>query len=72
MEVEFLKYILTTTGVKMNLKKVKIILDWPTPITIKEMQEFMGFANFYKKFIRGYSGISALITNLTKKDKLFN
>jgi RNase H-like domain found in reverse transcriptase len=36
------------------------------------MQEFIEFTNFYKKFIRGYSSISALITDLTKKDKSFN
>jgi hypothetical protein len=48
------------------------VLDWPTPKTVKEVQEFMGFANFYRKFIRGYSGISAPITDLTKKDKPFN
>jgi hypothetical protein len=56
----------------MNLKKIKTILDWPTPRTVKEVQKFMRFANFYRKFIRGYSGISALITNLIKKNKSFN
>jgi Reverse transcriptase (RNA-dependent DNA polymerase) len=36
-EVKFLRYILTTTGVKMNLEKIKIILNWPTSITVKEI-----------------------------------
>jgi Reverse transcriptase (RNA-dependent DNA polymerase) len=36
-EVEFLGYILTTTGVKINLKKVKAVLDWPTSKTVKEV-----------------------------------
>jgi Reverse transcriptase (RNA-dependent DNA polymerase) len=71
-EVEFLGYILTTIGVKINLKKVKTVLNWPILITVKEMQKFIRFANFYKKFIQGYSGISALIINFTKKDKAFN
>jgi Reverse transcriptase (RNA-dependent DNA polymerase) len=71
-EVEFLGYILTTTGVKMNPEKVKAVLDWPTSITVKEVQEFMGFANFYRKFIREYSSILILITDFTKKDKSFN
>jgi Reverse transcriptase (RNA-dependent DNA polymerase) len=71
-EVEFLEYILTTTDVKINLKKVKAVLGWPILITVKEVQEFIRFANFYRKFIRGYSDISALIINLTKKDKAFN
>jgi Reverse transcriptase (RNA-dependent DNA polymerase) len=37
IEVKFLKYILTTTGVKINLKKIKVILDWPIPKTVKEI-----------------------------------
>jgi hypothetical protein len=56
----------------MNPKKVKAVLDWLTPITVKKMQEFMRFANFYRKFIREYSGILVSITNLIKKDKAFN
>jgi Reverse transcriptase (RNA-dependent DNA polymerase) len=36
-EVEFLGYILTTTGVKINLKKVKTVLDWPTLTTVKKV-----------------------------------
>jgi hypothetical protein len=71
-KVKFLKYILTTTDVKINPEKIKIVLDWPTPTTIKKIQKFIKFANFYRKFIRGYSDISALITNLIKKDKTFN
>jgi Reverse transcriptase (RNA-dependent DNA polymerase) len=71
-EVKFLEYILTTTDIKINPKKVKAVLDWLTLITIKKMQKFIKFANFYKKFIRKYSGILILITNLIKKDKAFN
>jgi Reverse transcriptase (RNA-dependent DNA polymerase) len=36
-EVEFLGYILTTTDIKINLKKIKAVLDWPTLITVKEI-----------------------------------
>jgi hypothetical protein len=38
---------------------------------VTEIQEFMGFANFYRKFIRGYSGVLALFTDLIKKNKTF-
>jgi hypothetical protein len=36
-KIKFLEYILTTTDIKMNPEKVKTVLDWPTPITVKEM-----------------------------------
>jgi RNase H-like domain found in reverse transcriptase len=47
------------------------VQEWPIPKTVTEVQEFMGFANFYRRFIRGYSGIATPLTNLTKKDKAF-
>jgi len=69
--VNFLGYVLTTDGVEMDPVKTAAIRDWPTPKNVTEVQEFMGFANFYRKFIRGYSGVSAPLTDLTKKDKTF-
>jgi hypothetical protein len=56
----------------MNPEKVKAVLDWLILTTVKEVQEFIRFTNFYRKFIREYSGISVLITNLIKKNKAFN
>ena len=55
----------------MDSVKTAVIKDWPTPKNVIEIQEFMGFTNFYRKFIRGYSGVSVLFTDLTKKDKTF-
>jgi hypothetical protein len=71
-EIEFLGYILTQDGIKMNPAKVKTVLNWPIPKTVIEIQEFMRFANFYRRFIKGYSGIVIPLTNLTKKDKAFS
>ena len=41
----------------MDPTKVKTILDWPAPTTVKELQSFLGFANFYCHFIDNYSGV---------------
>jgi hypothetical protein len=69
--INFLGYILIINGVKMDSVKIAAIRDWPTPKNVTEIQEFMGFANFYRKFIREYSGVLALFTNLIKKNKTF-
>ncbi|KAL0154063.1 hypothetical protein M9458_050637 [Cirrhinus mrigala] len=42
-------------------------LNWPRPRTIKELQRFLGFANFYRRFIRNFSLVAAPLTNMTKK-----
>ena len=46
LEVEFLRYIIGINGIKMDLNKITAIRDWPQPTTVKEVQAFLGFANF--------------------------
>jgi hypothetical protein len=55
----------------MNPVKTAAIRDWPTPKNMIKIQKFIDFANFYRKFIRGYSSVSVLLTDLTKKNKTF-
>ena len=57
-EVEFLGYVLGAGGLKMDKKKVQEIVDWPIPRSLKEVQSFLGFCNFYQRFIKGYSKIA--------------
>ncbi len=63
----FLGYIISQEGVAMDEGKVHAVLNWPLPSNIKELQRFLGFANFYRRFIRGFSSIAAPLTNMTKK-----
>ena len=70
-EVVFLGYIVTTTGLAIDPKKVEAILEWLAPTDVKEVQSFLGFVNFYRRFIKDYSRIAGLLTELTHKDKEF-
>jgi hypothetical protein len=70
-ETDFLGFIISTEGVKMDPKKVATVQEWPTPKTVKDVQSFLGFANYYRRFIEGYSGIAAPLTEITKKEKGF-
>jgi hypothetical protein len=56
----------------MNSKKLEAIEKWPKSKSVTEIQEFLGFANFYRRFIREYSGLATLLTNLTKKEVKFH
>ena len=66
--VEYLGYILSPSGLTMSDNKIKIIQDWPEPKKVKNIQSFLGFANFYCQFIFNYSDIVIPLTRLTWKD----
>ena len=70
-EVPYLGLVITTEGVKMDPAKVDTIVNWPTLINVKDVQSFLGFANFYRRFIYGYSKLASPLTQLTKKDVPF-
>ena len=69
--VEFLGLIVSGNGLKMCPDKVQAIRDWPTLKSVKEVQAFLGFANFYWRFIEDYSKITVPLTKLTRKNELF-
>src|SRR6266481_6965007 len=58
---------LSPEGLTMASNKVQIIQDWPEPRKVKDIQSFLGFANFYCHFIYEYSRIAVLLTRLTQK-----
>uniref|UniRef100_A0A3B1J8V2 Gypsy retrotransposon integrase-like protein 1 n=1 Tax=Astyanax mexicanus TaxID=7994 RepID=A0A3B1J8V2_ASTMX len=61
--VAFLGYILSKEGIEMDPTKIAAVLSWPTPRTIKDLQRFLGFANFYRRLIRGFSVLAAPLTS---------
>ncbi|XP_029114156.1 uncharacterized protein lrfn4b, partial [Scleropages formosus] len=64
-KVSFLGFILTRDGIAMDPGKVQTIQQWPRPTTTKALQRFLGFSNFYRRFIRNFSTIVAPLTALT-------
>jgi len=67
-KVDFLGYVVATDGVTMNEKKVESVKAWRAPASVKDVQNFIGFANFYRRFIKNFSAICAPIPNLLKGD----
>ena len=59
-EVDYLGLVITPGGLKMQDKKVATIHDWEDPENVKDVQSFLGFANFYRRFIFNYSKVVAL------------
>ncbi|XP_027122069.1 uncharacterized protein [Coffea arabica] len=59
-------------GMKMDDQKVKAIQEWPTPRSVGDVQNFHGVAGFYRRFVRDFSTIAALLTELIKKNENFH
>jgi hypothetical protein len=64
-EIEFLRVIIGNGQVRMDPKKIAMISDWTIPKTKKDVQAFLGFCNFYRRFIKDFRKITKPMTLLT-------
>ncbi|GJP80149.1 hypothetical protein CLOP_g10375, partial [Closterium sp. NIES-67] len=67
-KVQFLGHIVSAQGVHVDPKKIKAVRTWKTPENVKELQQFLGFANYYNRFVPQYAKIAMPLTNLLKKN----
>ena len=65
-EIRFLDYVVSAQGVKIEDEQIKVVKNWPEPKSVQDIQVFIGFANFYRCFIRGFSRIAAPLTFMLK------
>ena len=69
MEVDFLGFRINTEGIFMDLERIRAVEEWLPPQDIHQLQVFLGFANFFRRFIKNYSRITAPLLNLLKMGK---
>ncbi|KAL4377558.1 hypothetical protein GQ457_02G015650 [Hibiscus cannabinus] len=67
-EIDYLGYVISQGVFRMDNGKVSSIMEWPTPITIKDLRGFLDLYGYYRRFIQGYGIIAQPLTNLLKKD----
>lgn len=70
-ETKFLGVIVGRNGIRMDPEKIAAIVEWATPTHLKQVQAFLGFINFYRRFIKNFSRVARPLAQLTKKDKSF-
>jgi len=68
-EVGFLEVVIGPEGIKMKEEKVKGVVEWPTPKCVKDVQKFLGLANYYRQFIEGFASIARLLHDMVKNNK---
>jgi RNase H-like domain found in reverse transcriptase/Reverse transcriptase (RNA-dependent DNA polymerase) len=70
-KIEYLGLVVEEGKLTMDPAKLKGILDWPAPKTVKEVRFFIGFGKFYRRFVKGFSHLAHPLHNLLKKNKKF-
>ena len=68
-EVEFLGVVIGPKGVEIQKEKVEGVLNWPAPRNVKEVQKFLGLANYYRRFIKNFARIAAPLHALVRKEQ---
>jgi hypothetical protein len=66
--VDYLGLVISPRGISMEEKKVQAVKEWPTPQSVKQIQSFLGFANFLRRFVPNYSTLARPLHNRTHKD----
>ena len=69
--VKYLGYTISPGKIGMDKSKIQAIEEWPEPKNVKDIRAFLGYVNFYRQFISGYSKITTPLTNLTWKNTPF-
>jgi hypothetical protein len=70
-EVKFLGHVISKEGIAVDPTKVETVLSWEQPKSVTEIQSFVGWAGYYRRFIEGFAKIVAPLTQLTRKDQPF-
>jgi len=68
-EINFLGLVIWLEKIKMQEEKIAEVLEWPKPKMVKEVQKFLGLANYYRQFVKDFSKIAKPMHKLIRKDK---
>ncbi|KAL5579236.1 hypothetical protein UlMin_011678 [Ulmus minor] len=69
--VQFLGHVISKDGLSVDPAKIEAVSKWAAPTSVTEIRSFLGLANYYRRFVEGFSTLAAPLTALTKKDQKF-
>ena len=71
-KIQFLGYVVSSQGIRIKDERIKAIKNWPEPKSVRDIQVFISFVNFYQYFIQGFSKIAAPLTLMVKTTESLN
>ena len=71
-KIKYLGFVISEEGISMDPRKIAVIKKWEQCTNLHDVRSFLGFANFYRRFIKGYSNLAAPLVNLIRKDIPFS
>jgi hypothetical protein len=70
-QVTFLGHVISKGRISVDPSKVQDVLSWNAPLSVSDIQSFLGLARYYRRFVEGFSKISKPMTELLEKDTKF-
>ncbi|XP_024022581.1 uncharacterized protein LOC112091957 [Morus notabilis] len=70
-EVKFLGHVISRQGISVDPSKIETVLQWERPKNVAEIRSFLGLTGYYRRFVKDFSSIAALMTRLPKKEVRF-
>jgi len=71
-EVQFLGHVISSQGIAVDPSKIGTMLKWERPQTVTEVRSFLGLAEYYRRFMEGFSKMVSPLTQFTRKDQPFS
>lgn len=69
--ISYLGHVISATGLSTDPSKVQAVMEWPLPLTVKDLHGFLGLAGYYRKFVKNFGIMAKPFTDLLRKDQLF-
>ena len=70
-EMSFLGHIVSEEGIRVDPRKLEVIIEWKPPRNVIEVRSFLGLVGYYKRFVKGFSMTAAPMTRLLQKNVRF-
>ena len=70
-EVQYLGHVISREGVAADPRKIEKVANWPEPTSTREVQQFLGFASYYRRFIKDFAQIAKPLHRLTERGSSF-